>query len=296
MAKKDITEKILLSYADVFADCENALIYEGKQILKASELQPAPTESFYRSSNGIHNQFCDISSYQIVHNLIKAQYIIENETHLNSRQVLRKASYQGGAYREQLKENRPVYPVYSMVLDWTRKNSRIPLSLHELLIKHGVSSKSLHLIDDVKLTVLHMSSLSREIRNRFTSDMGFVVDYLNEKSFENRREQKIIHLEALCEMMEALTNDTRFTSLTESLLRKQQKGKEIIMCEYIDMLEAKGEQRGFRKGIQKGVRHGENRAMALLSKLYSLGRYEDARLAVSDQNARHRLYKEFHIK
>ena len=30
MAEKDISEKILLSHADVFADCENALIYGGK--------------------------------------------------------------------------------------------------------------------------------------------------------------------------------------------------------------------------------------------------------------------------
>ncbi len=44
MAEKDIMEKILFSYADVFADCGNVLIYGGEQILKAEEMQPHPPE------------------------------------------------------------------------------------------------------------------------------------------------------------------------------------------------------------------------------------------------------------
>ena len=69
----------------------------------------------------------------------------------------------------------------------------------------------------------------QNVRERFTSDLGFVVDYLNEGSFEKRRNQKIIHVEALCEMMEALTGDTRFTDQVEDLLKKQKEGKEIVM-------------------------------------------------------------------
>ena len=45
MAEKDITEKILMSYEDVFADCVNALAYEGRQRLIAEELQAAPTRA-----------------------------------------------------------------------------------------------------------------------------------------------------------------------------------------------------------------------------------------------------------
>ena len=44
-------------------------------------------------------------------------------------------------------------------------------------------------------------------------------DYLNEGSFDNRRNQKIVHAEALCEMMEALTGDVRFTDQAEELLK-----------------------------------------------------------------------------
>lgn len=55
------------------------------------------------------------------------------------------------------------------------------------------------------------------------------------------------------------------------------------MCEYIDMLEA------------RGAIKGENRLATLLTKLHSLGRDEDARLALSDRQVRLRLYEELCI-
>lgn len=170
-----------------------------------------------------------------------------------------------------------------MVLDWTGKRSRIPLSLHRLLAQEGASREDLEMVDEMELTVWHMRNLSTEVRSRFVSDMGFVVDYLNEGSFEGRREQPILHGEALCEMMEALTGDTRFTDLVVELQSRQKKGEEIVMCEYIDMLEA------------RGAIKGENRLATLLTKLHSLGRDEDARLALSDRQVRLRLYEELCI-
>lgn len=283
MADKDISEKILMRHADVFADCENVLTYEGERRVHAENLQPAPTESFYRGKERVRNQFCDVSFYLVKRGRIKAQYIIENETRLKRKTVLRKASYQGGAYREQLETGKPVYPVISMVADWTGKGTTIPLSLHELLARSGTPKRELKTVDDVKLAVHHMKKLPEEVRKRFQSDMGFVVDFLSEGSFEGRKGQRIVHGEALCEMMEALTGDVRFTELIEELQRKQRGGEETIMCEYIDMLEARGEKRG------------ERMLSKLLTELHGQGREEDVWLAVKDETARARFYKEFSI-
>lgn len=286
MAEKDITEKILMRHADVFADCINVLSYGGKIRLKQDFLQPAPTESFYRSRKGVRNQFCDVSFYLVEGGKIKAQYIIENETRIKRRQVLRKFSYEGGAYREQTEARGRLYPVISMVIDWSRKRTYIPLSLHALLAADGAGKEELALAEDIRLTVHHMRNLSREVRSQFTSDIGFVADFLNEGSFENRKGQKIVHSEALCEMMEALTGDDRFTEQMNQLLKEKEKG-DVTMCEYIDMLEARGEVRGEMKG--------ERKLLTLLAKLYAMGRDEDARLIVRDENARKRLYEEFCI-
>lgn len=291
MAQKDILEKILMAHGDVFADCVNVFLYGGQPKLRGGDLCPAPTESFYQGKAGKRSQFCDRSFFQMEDGQVKAQYFIENETRLKRRQALRKASYQGGSYREQLELKQPVYPVIGIILNWTGRRSRIPSSLRRLLASEGADMEALRFVDDVTLKLYHMRNLSKEVRDRFTSDMGFVVDYLNTGSFEGRGQQRIAHGEALCEMMEALTGDARFTDMIGNLLEKQEEGEGIVMCEYIDMLEAKGEARG--KEIGKEI--GEGRLASLLSKLYALGRDEDAKLAVNDRAARGRLYEELGI-
>ena len=144
---------------------------------------------------------------------------------------------------------------------------------------------------DVKMKVFHMNNLPEDVRRKFTSDIGFVADYLNEGSFEKRKDQKIIHLEALCSMMEALTGDSRFTDRMGEMLKKQEGGREVKMCEYIDMLEARGEARG----KEKGKEIGENMLAALLIRLYALGREGDVKLALENKDARKELYQEFTI-
>ena len=279
MAEKDITEKILMSYEDVFADCVNALAYEGRQRLIAEELQAAPTESFYRGKGKTRNQFCDKSFYRMGEGQIKAQYIIENETRLKRRQVLQKASYQGGAYREQLDGKAPVYPVIGMALDWTRRHSGIPRSLRRLIERNGIFPEELQLVDDVGLALYHMRNLPAKVRDRFRSDMGFVVDYLNEGSLEGRREQEIVHVEALCRMMEAVTGDVRFTEQIDRLLEKRQKGEDVKMCEYLDMLE----------------KQGENRLARLINNLVKEKKYQEIEEVSNDSERRQELYRQYGI-
>lgn len=299
MAEKDIQEKILMAQRDVFADCGNVLLYGGRKRLKAEDICPAPTESFYQGKDRVHNQFEDVSAYLMEEGEIKLQFLIGNETALEGRQVLRKASYQGGAYRAQLESGKPVYPVIGMVMDWTRKGARIPLSLHELLKRDGAANEDLEHVDDVKLEICHMNSLPAEVRARFTSDMGFVADYLNEGSFENRRNQKIVHVEALCGMMEALTGDRRFTDQVEELLKKQEEGKEIVMCEYIDMLEARGEARGIMIGEERGEARGEtigeDRMAKLIQVLLKEKKISEIEAVSRNREKRHELYKHYGI-
>ena len=282
MAEKDIKSKILMSYADVFADCINTLVYGGRQRLNEENTHRAPTESFYKGK-GEQNQFCDVGRYLIEESSILVEYIIENELKPKERQVIRKISYQGGAYRQQLESGERVYPVICIVLAWTGKTNRIPLSLHQLLEKNGALSEDMEYVDDAKLMIYRMNNLSEEVRERFVSDVGFVADYLNEGSFDRRKGQRIVHMEALCDMMEALTGDKRFTEMAEKFVERQQKGEVIIMCEYIDALEAKGEKKG------------EAKLASLLEKLYDLGRREEAEQAVRNPDVRTRLYKEFCI-
>jgi len=50
MGERDITQKTLESYNDVFADIINALIFDGKQIVEADTLNNAQTFSQYKKT------------------------------------------------------------------------------------------------------------------------------------------------------------------------------------------------------------------------------------------------------
>ena len=129
--------------------------------------------------------------------------------------------------------------------------------------------------------------------------MGFVADFLNEGSFLGRSGQRIRHPSALCRMMETLTGDSRFTGQIVELMEKESKGEDVMMCEYIDMLEARGEARGVAIGEARGVTigeaRGETKLSSLLERLYEQGRDEEAKQAVLDTTARARLYQELRI-
>ena len=155
MGQKDLTEKNLEFYPDVFADIFNALLYHGKQVLHPTELQAAPTETLYTRQNGIlHNQFHDVSKYVMRDGTIEMQYTLENETKAKRKTVLRKAGYEGAVYREQF-DKLESYPVISGILYWGKGFWRQPRSL--------------------------MRHLSKKVRRHFKSDMRIVVDYLAER-------------------------------------------------------------------------------------------------------------------
>lgn len=103
--------------------------------------------------------------------------------------------------------------------------------------------------------------------------------------------------------MEALTGDTRFTDQVEELLKKQEEGEEIIMCEYIDMLEARGESRGEARGIAigenrgeaRGIVIGETRLATLIQALLKEKKFSEIEAVSGNREKRYELYKQYGI-
>ena len=50
MAEKDVTEKLLADYNDVFADIVNVLLFDGKQIVAADDLETVKDRSAYKAA------------------------------------------------------------------------------------------------------------------------------------------------------------------------------------------------------------------------------------------------------
>ena len=75
------------------------------------------------------------------------------------------------------------------------------------------------------------------------------------------------------------------------------------MCEYIDMLEARGEERGIKIGESRGIAigeeqgavKGENRLARLIQLLMSEKKYKDVEAVSSSREKRHEFYRKYGI-
>lgn len=283
MGQKDLTQKNLEYYPDVFADTVNALLYGGKQVLSPNDLQPAPTETLYPGqAKSLRNQFHDVSKYEIKTEEVKVQYTLENETWCNSKMILRKAGYEGAVYREQYdKKVRDIYPVISLVLYWGQNSWRAAKSLRNFFEKKELPEEVQNHIDDIQLHVYDMRKLPKQVRMHFTSDMRIVVDCLAEKGEFKPTKQPILHPESFLRMMCALTGDYRYEWLASHMEKKE----EVTMCELLDKYEA--------RGMEKGIEKGETLLAKLIEALFRDNRVADARLVATDTEVRKKLYHEY---
>ena len=63
MGEKDIAERILLDYDEVFADVVNVLLFGGEDVVDPNDLEAAQTVSMYKDDEDIHEQERDISKF-----------------------------------------------------------------------------------------------------------------------------------------------------------------------------------------------------------------------------------------
>ncbi len=63
MAQKDIAEKKLEEYDDVFADIINALVFGGRQAVLPGDLADAAPYSQYKADGQLHAQERDVAKY-----------------------------------------------------------------------------------------------------------------------------------------------------------------------------------------------------------------------------------------
>ena len=63
MGEKDITEKTLASYNDVFSDIVNGLLFDGRPVIDPDALSDVMPHSMYKADGKIHEQERDVSKF-----------------------------------------------------------------------------------------------------------------------------------------------------------------------------------------------------------------------------------------
>ena len=124
MGQKDMVEKIMEDYPDVFADIVNVLLFDGKQVVSEEDLKETGIRSQFKADTGmIHEEERDVGKYWIRGGKVQAMIGLENQSCPDGVMPMRIIGYDGASYKSQLagKGNRQRYPVVTLVLYFGEK-------------------------------------------------------------------------------------------------------------------------------------------------------------------------------
>ena len=265
MAEKDITQKVLEQYNDVFMDIVNVLLFNGEMVVRADDLIDLPTSSSKKIGRKINYQDRDVAKYWQGNKINIAMLGLENQTDPDKLMPLRVISYDGAEYGWQSNrknKDKPKYPVITLVLYMGHKGRwNYPKNIMGVV---DVDERLKPYVNDYKINLFELAYLPEEKRKLFKSDFRVVVDYLYQVRKNNKYEPgmyKIEHIDEVLNLMSAMTSDNRFDEVIEEVHEKEAK----YMCEVIDIMLDKGWQEaidsGMQQGLEKGMQQGLEKGM-----------------------------------
>ena len=252
MGNKDITEKNLEAWNDVFADIVNVLLFKGKRLMKEDELEADTKDSQFKADGKLHEQERDVSKLWKNGEVRIAILGFENQTVQDYKMPLRVISYGGASYKRQLLDEEPKknYPVVTLVLYFGYKERwTAPRNLYSCF---NVSEELKPFVNDYKINVFEIAWLDEETVNLFQSDFKFVAQYFCAKRLNNNyvpTAEEIKHADELSKMFTALTGDKSFETSYNDVILKKQGG--ITMCDIVEGFKNEGRIEGKAELVRK---------------------------------------------
>lgn len=226
MAEKDMTEKSLEGYNDVFADIMNVLLFNGKRKIQEQDLEDVLPRSFYKADGKLREQERDVAKLWKNGVVRLALCGFENQTDTDADMPLRVIAYDGASYRSQLikKKKETRYPVITLVLYFGyEKHWGSPQKLKERLV---VPEELDPFVNDYKINLFEIAYLPEEQIGMFQSDFKIVADYFSQMR-KNRNyvpsKETITHVQELLHLLAVLTQDHHFEEVYQEEDREGEK-------------------------------------------------------------------------
>ncbi len=260
MSEKDITEKILADYNDVFADIVNVLLFNGEQVVSADDLETVKDRSQYKADGQIHQQERDVSKILKSGNTKISLLGFEHQTEAEKYMPLRQIGYDGQSYRAQLLERdvKRTYPVITLVLYFGTKHWNYERNLLGVL---DVPEEFRSYVSDYEMkNLFEIAFLTPEQVQLFRSDFKHVADYFVQKRLNNDYQpskEALRHVDEMLKLMSVLTDDTRFEDVIWELSGKGG----TSMCTVLDKVESRGREEGREEGRLEGKEEGKLEGM-----------------------------------
>ena len=252
MAEKDILEKVLADYNDVFADIVNVLLFDGRQVVNPDDLETVKDRSQYKADGRVHEQERDVAKRLKDGKATIALLGFEHQTAAERYMPIRQIGYDAQSYRAQLlkRGSEHLHPVITMVLYFGTE--RWPFSQH--LTDHLVIPERFRAyVSDYEMkNLFEISYLTPEQVSLFKSDFRYVADYFVQKRMTHAYHPSsdvVQHVDETLKLMSVLTGDRRFEEVVSDLPQ----GKGVNMCEILDRVENRGIERGLAQGKLEGM-------------------------------------------
>ena len=255
MGQKDITEKLLEDYNDVFADILNVLLFEGKQVVRPETLKETKVKSQYKADDSkIHEMERDVVKLWQEGKVSFALCGIENQTRVEKEMPLRILNYDGASYRSQLlKEGKKrYYPILTIILYFGKSHWEQPKTLKEVLDIPPILD---NYINDYKIHVFEISWLTEEQVEMFQSDFRAVAEFFTQIRKKNEykpTEIELKHVDEVLKLLAVFGEADKFAELISSGKSKEVKN----MCQAVDRIEEQGIEKGIKQGIEQGIEKG----------------------------------------
>ena len=294
MGEKDILEKKLLMFNDVFADFVNGIMFDGKDIVKEDELVDLSGWSHYKGDDSKHRfQDRDVVKLWKKENVVISLIGIENQDIPDKNMVFRVLSYDGASYRSQLVEEesrkrkknagidgefQDIFPVITFVIYYGEEEWRHETTLHKRL---NLDSELKHYVSDYSINLIDLKKLSEDDINKFKKDFKLIADYMVKGSKHKADRIDLNHPEEVSELILRLT------------------GEELpfeVECEEGGKNMEKFFEPMFERAEARGEARGENCLARLISLLMSEGKNDKIKDVVENEEIRHGLYKEYGIR
>jgi hypothetical protein len=292
VGQKDISEKTLLDYNDVFADIINGTVFKGEQRLYPDSLENMTVHSQYKADDSkLHEQERDIAKYWKEDNVRIAIYGFEDESVPEKQMPVRIIGYDGASYRSQL-DSKEIYPVVTIVLYFgTKRRWTEPKSLKELMnIPQGMEEY----VNDYHINVIEVAWLEEEEIARFKSDFRIVANFFRKKRINENYipddPTEIEHVDEVLKLLSVMTGDNNY----ELEIKDIDRGG-VSMCTVAQNLLKQGRNEGRIEGRNEGINLGENKLARLINKMIADNKSEDITKITTDENMRKEYYKKYNI-
>ena len=253
MGTKDITEKNLEAWNDVFADIVNVLLFKGNRLIKEKDLEADTKDTIFKANDKIHQQERDVSKFWKNGEIRISILGFENQTNPDKDMPLRVISYDGASYKQQLldEKTKQRYPVTTIVLYFgTKEKWSTPKNLLDCF---NVPDELKPFVNDYKINVFNIAWLSNQTIDLFQSDFKIVANYFQtvrlKKDYKGSNEE-IRHVDALLKMLSALTGDNSFEAVyNEGNLKRGG----VTMCEVVEKIKNEGKEEIIRNLIESNA-------------------------------------------